>query len=149
MEQCFDAYNKKLSTKTTVARQDVRDNKFAGYGDQSDILRCFACDGRDHRAVDCPSRASTSRNDLNSRLRQRYCYKFGLTGCDTKDRRNSLPRTQSTQSWSRGRSTDGPRLRLGKSHARCKCHERQKKRMLKEEVILYFGVEDRRKDQSA
>ena len=57
--QYLDAHNKKLSSKTTMARQDVRDNKHARSGSQRDVLRCFACDGRGHKAVDCPSRAST------------------------------------------------------------------------------------------
>ena len=100
----MDAYNKKLSSKTTVARQDVRDNKFAGSGSQKDVIRCFACDGRSHRAVDCPIRASTYRNELDGRFRRSYCYKCGSSGHDTKDFRNSSPRTQLTQR-SRGRST--------------------------------------------
>ena len=39
-EQYLDAHNKKLSTKTMVARQNVRDNKFAESGSQKDIMRC-------------------------------------------------------------------------------------------------------------
>ena len=58
--QCLDAPNKKISTITTVARQNVKDKLFAGYGSQKDIMRCFACDGRGHRAVDCLRKASTS-----------------------------------------------------------------------------------------
>ena len=46
VEQYLDAHNKKLSTKTTVARQDVRDIKLAGSEGQRDVMRCFACDGR-------------------------------------------------------------------------------------------------------
>ena len=84
-EQYLDARNKKLSSKITVARQDVRDNKLARSGSQRDVLRCFACNDRGHRAVDCPNRALTSRNELNSRFRWSYCYKCGLTGHDTRD----------------------------------------------------------------
>ena len=69
-------------------------------------MRCFACNGRNHRAVDCPNRESTSWNELNSRFRQNYCNKCGSTGHDTKDFRNSSPRTQPTQR-SGGRSTGG------------------------------------------
>ena len=53
----LNAHNKKLSTKTTVAKQDIRDNKLAESGSQKDIMRCFACFGRGHRAVDYFSRA--------------------------------------------------------------------------------------------
>ena len=72
----------------------MRDNKFAGFKSQRDDLRCFSCDGRGHRAVDCPRRASASQNKLNSHFFQSYCYKCRSTGHDTKDCRNSSPRTQ-------------------------------------------------------
>ena len=35
--------------------QDVKDTKFVGLGDQRDIMRYFASDGRGHRAVGCPA----------------------------------------------------------------------------------------------
>ena len=103
-EQYLDAHNKKLSSKATVARQDARDGKLAGSGSQRDVMRCFECDGKSHRAVDCSNRASTYRNELNCRFRRSYCYRCGSSGHDTKDCRSSLPRTQPTQR-SRGRST--------------------------------------------
>ena len=99
-ERYLDAHNKKLSSKTTVARQDARD------GSQRNVMRCFACNSRGHRAIDCPNRTSTSRNELNSRFRRSYCYKCESSGHDTKDCRNSSPRTQSTQR-SGGLSTGG------------------------------------------
>ena len=105
-EQYLDAH-KKLSTETTVARQDMRDNKLAGSGSQKDVLRCFACDGRDHRAVNCPRRASTSPKELNNRFCWSYCYKCGSSGHDSKDCRNESPRTHSIQQRSGGRSTRG------------------------------------------
>ena len=105
-EQYLRAHKKKLSTKTTVARQGVRDNKLAGSESQRDVLRCFACDGRGHQAVDCPNRASTSRNELNSCFRRSYYYKFGSSGHDTKVCQNLSPRTQPIQR-SGGRSTAG------------------------------------------
>ena len=52
-EQYLVTHNKKLSSKTTMARQVVKDNNSAGCGSN-------ACNGRGHRAVDCPSRALTS-----------------------------------------------------------------------------------------
>ena len=45
-EQYLDAHKKKLSTKITVARQDVKVHKFAGSESQKDIMRCIACNGR-------------------------------------------------------------------------------------------------------
>ena len=106
VEQYLDTHYKKLSSKTTVARQDARNGKLAGFGSQRNVMRCFACDGRGHKAVDCLNRTSTSRNKLNGRFRQSYCYKCGSSGHDTKDCRNSSPRTQPTQR-SGGRSTGG------------------------------------------
>ena len=105
-EQFLDAHNKKLSSKTTVARQDVRDNKLAEFGSQRDVMRCFACNGIRHKAVDCPKKASTYRNELNSHFHLSYCYKCGSSGHNTKDCRNLSPCTQLTQQ-SGGRSTDG------------------------------------------
>ena len=116
-EQYLDAHNKKLLSKTTVARQNVRDNELAGSGSQRDVLRCFACDGRCHRAVDCPNRASTSRNELNSRFRRSYRYKCGSSGHDSKDCWNSSPRTQPSQQRSGGQGTCGPSTQ--KRHIAC------------------------------
>ena len=102
----LNAHNNKQSTWTTVARQDVKGKKFTRFGGQKDIMRCFACDRRGHRATDCPSRTSTFRNEMNSRFRGSYCYKCESTGHDTKDCRNSSPRTQPKQRPG-GRSTGG------------------------------------------
>ena len=68
-EQYLVAHNKKLSTNSTVARQDVKDNKFAKSGSQKNIMRCFSCNGRRHRAIDCTSYASKLQNELNNRFR--------------------------------------------------------------------------------
>ena len=106
-EQYLDAHNKKLSSKPTLAKQDERGNKLAGSGSQRDVLRCFACNDRGHRAVDYSRRTSTSRIELNSRFRRNYCCKCGSTGYDTKNCRNSSSRTQPTQQRSGGRSTGG------------------------------------------
>ena len=135
-EQYLDAHNKKLSSKTMVARQDVRDNKLVRSGSQKDVLRCFACDGRGHRAVDCPNRAWTSRNELNSRFRRSYCYKCGSSGHDTKDCQN-LSHAPSQLNDQEDEVPVALRLKIFKSLARCKCHGGQKRRRLKEEWILW------------
>ena len=57
VEQYLDALNKMLSTKTTVARQTVRNNKLKRSGSLRYVLRYLSCYDR---GVDCPSRASTS-----------------------------------------------------------------------------------------
>ena len=132
-EQYLDTYNNKLSTKTTMARQDVRDNKFVQFGSQRDIIRCFACDCRGHRDVDCPSRASTSRNKLNSRFRHSYSYKCGSTGHDTKDCWNFLLRTQLTHNDQEDELQVAIRPKIGKSHAQYKCRGGQTRRRVKEE----------------
>ena len=91
-KQYLDSHNKKVSSKIMVARQDVTDNKLPGSGNQKNVLRCFACNTRGHKAVDCPSRTSTSQNELNSCFCRSNCSKCGSTEHDTTDYRNSSPR---------------------------------------------------------
>ena len=70
-------------------------------------MKSSVCDGRSQKAVDCPSRTLTSRNELNSRFRWSYCYKCGSTGHDKIDYKNSSPRTQPTQQRTRECGTGG------------------------------------------
>ena len=93
-EQYLNAHHKKLSTKRTVARKHVKTSKFAGSGSRKDVLRCFARNGRGHRAVNCSSRASMSQNELNSRFCPSCCYKCALTEHNTKDSWNLSQCTQ-------------------------------------------------------
>ena len=145
--QYLDAHNKKLSSKTMVAKEDVRDNKLAGFGSQRDVLRCFACDDSGHRAVDCPNRASTFRNELNSRFCRSYCYKCGSTGNGYKDCRNSSPRAQSTQQRFEERSTGGTSTQTRQVACTMQVSRKTEKRKLKRN--RYFGVEDLRKNHRA
>ena len=59
-EQHLNAHGKKLSTKAPVTKQDVKTSLPRTH---KDAMRCYVCDGRGHRAVECPSKASTSRNE--------------------------------------------------------------------------------------
>ena len=70
-EQYLNAHGKKLSTKAPVTKQDV---KTSLPRTRKDAMRCYVCDGRGHRAVKCPSKASTSRNEPFGHGRRTYCF---------------------------------------------------------------------------
>ena len=78
-EQYLNAHRNKLSTKTPVTKQDVKTSLLRT---QKDAMRCYVCDGRGHRAVECPSKASTSRNEPFGHGRRSYCFKCGAMGHD-------------------------------------------------------------------
>ena len=59
-EQYLNIHGKKLSMKAPVTKQDVKTSLPKTH---KDAMRCCVCDGRGHRAVECPSKASTSRNE--------------------------------------------------------------------------------------
>ena len=119
-----------------MARQDVKDNKLAGSGSQREVLRCFACDGRGYKAVDCPSRVSTCRNKLKSCFRRSYCYKCGLKVHYHTECRNSSPRTQPKQRLG-GRSTSGSSTQNRQIASAMQVSRGQKRRRLKKEWILW------------
>ena len=52
------------------------------------------CDGRDHRAVGCPSKASTTRNEPFGRGRRSHCFEYGAmrheAHCKTALQRHQL-----------------------------------------------------------
>ena len=60
VEQSLNAHGRKLSAKALVTKQDVNTSLPGTY---KDAMRCYVCNGRGHRAVECPSKASTSRNE--------------------------------------------------------------------------------------
>ena len=93
-EQYLTAHNKKLSTKTLGVKQDARESRLVLSGGQKDTLRCFACDGRGHKAADCPSRTPVPRSETFSRGRRSYCFKCGGMGHDARDCRSALQRPQ-------------------------------------------------------
>ena len=64
VEQYLDAHSKKRPTETMMARQDVKDNKAARFESPWDIMRCFACNNRGHRAVDCSNKASILKHQI-------------------------------------------------------------------------------------
>ena len=59
-KQYLNAHGKKLSTKAPVTKQDVKTSLPRTH---KDAMRCYVCDGRGHKAVECPSKISTSRNE--------------------------------------------------------------------------------------
>ena len=68
-EQYLNAHGKKLSTKEQVTKQDVKTSLPRTY---KDAMRCYVCDGRGHKAVECPSKASTSRKEPFGHGRRSY-----------------------------------------------------------------------------
>ena len=98
------------------------------------------------KVADYPSRASTSQNELNSRLRRSYCYECGSMGHETKDCPISRRASSSHNNGQENEVLVALRLKIGKSHTRCKCRGGQKRRRLKQNG--YFGIEDWKKDQS-
>ena len=70
VEQYLNAQGTQLSTK--VAKQDVR---AVFLGTPKYAMRCFVCDGKNHRVVECPSKASTSQNEPFGCGCQSCCFK--------------------------------------------------------------------------
>ena len=54
-EQYLNTHGKKLSTKAPVTKQDVKTRLPRTH---KDARRCYVCDGRGHKAVDCLSKGS-------------------------------------------------------------------------------------------
>ena len=76
-ELYLNAHGMKLSTKAPVTKQDVKTSLPRTH---KDATRCYVCDGRGHRAMECQSKASTSRNDPFGHDRRSYCFKCGAMG---------------------------------------------------------------------
>ena len=90
-EQYLNAHGKKLFTKAPVAKKNVQ-TVFSGT--QKDAIRCYVCDGRDHRAVECLSKALTSRNKPVGRGRRSYCFECGAMRHEAHDCKTTLQRPQ-------------------------------------------------------
>ena len=71
-EQYLNAHGKKLSTKAPLTKHDVKTSLPKTH---KDAMRSYVCDGRGHRAVECPSKASTSRNEPFGHGRRSCCSK--------------------------------------------------------------------------
>ena len=117
-EQYLNAHRKKLSTKAQVTKQDVKTSLPRTH---KDAMGCYVCDGRDHRAVKCPNKASTSRNELFGHGRRSCCFKCGAMGHEAHECKTTLQRSQ-PGSRAGGVVPRGIRLKLNELHARCKCH---------------------------
>ena len=79
-------------------------------------------DGRGHRAVQCPSKASTSsRNEPFGLGRRSYCFKCEPMGHEARECKTALQRSQ--PGFRAGGVVPGEiQTRLNKLHTRCKCH---------------------------
>ena len=90
-EQYLCAHGKKLSMKVPVTKQEV---KTCLPRTHKDAMRCYVCDGRGHRAVECQSKASTSRGELFGHGRRSYCFKCGAMGHEAHECKTALQCSQ-------------------------------------------------------
>ena len=125
-EQYLNVHGKKLSMKVPVTKQDVKTSLPRTH---KDAMRCYVCDGRGHRAVECPSKASTSRNKPFGHGRQSYCFKCGAMGREAHECKTTLQRSlPESRAGGGGGVPRGIRPKLNELHARCKCHEEVRKK---------------------
>ena len=118
-KQYLNAHGKKLSTKAPVTKQDVKTSLPRTH---NGAMRCYVCDGRGQRAVECPSKASMSRNEPFGHGRRSYCFKCGAMGHEAHECKTALQRSQPGSSAGGGVVQGGIRPKLNELHARCKCH---------------------------
>ena len=78
-------------TTTTTTKQDVTISLPRTH---KDAMRCYVSDGRGHRAVECPSKASTSRNEPFGHDRRSNCFKCGAMGHEAHECKTTLQRSQ-------------------------------------------------------
>ena len=90
-EQYLNAHGRKLSTKAPVTKQDVKTSLPRTH---KDAMRCYVCDGRDHRAAECPSKASTSRYEPFGHGCRSHCFKCGAMGYEAHECKTALQRFQ-------------------------------------------------------
>ena len=90
-DQYLNAHRKKLSSKAPVIKQDVKTSLPRTH---EDAVRCYVCDGRGHREVECPSKASTSRNEPFGHNRRSYCFKCRAMRHEAHECKTALQRSQ-------------------------------------------------------
>ena len=90
-EQYLNAHGKKLSTKVPVTKQDAKTSLTRTH---KDAMNCYVCDGGGHRAVDCTSKASTSRNDPFGHECRSYCFKCRAMKHEVHECKTAVQRSQ-------------------------------------------------------
>ena len=120
-EQYLNAHGKKMFTKAPVIKQDVKTSLLKTH---KDAMRCYVCDGRGHRAVECPSKASTSRNEPFGQGCRSYCFKCRAMEHEAHECKTALQRSKpGSRAREGGVVPGGIRPKLKELHERCKCHE--------------------------
>ena len=84
-------HRKKLSTKARVTKQDVKTSLLRTH---KDAMKYYVCGGRGHRPVECPSKASTSRNEPFGHGPRFYCFKCGAMIHEAHECKTALQRSQ-------------------------------------------------------
>ena len=119
-EQYLNAHGKKLSTKVPVTKQDVKTSLPRTH---KDATRCYVCDGRDHRAVECPAQAKHQRHGMSRLVMTAGLIALNVGQWDMKLMSEKQHNSAFNLDPERGGVVPGGiRPKLNELHARCKCH---------------------------